>query len=1250
MLVDGTFPDLCSARWGGVNTADWGNDYAPTPYDKPITIKVAWHFAQSIDLVNNFTATDDGIDGGDGIPSFQGMTGDSLARWATAKMNERIATGNQSFTIAEALNQNLEVLPFNVRFEVVSIDYPQLTDTISPCDSQIQEYYPGALLTDDAMHVLVHSSGTTIDSIPFYEWETLEDTCVGPAYFQEIDNCGFTGSASYGTNRVNIHNFWYHYKYFAAQTQNYSDCGSMQSTSPEDWLEWRVSELATLLWHEIGHALRLRHVYHHGQGYITISNGALVWNPPFSNYLLDSLITDFCSDTPTPDTVLTVFNGFHPQDGDTSGGYDCSACWSTYTDNQPNDDPPLEYVCSNNLMDYCRDTDYGVSLTPQQLGRMFRSVYEEQFDIIKQDYCEVDTACNLVINPFETVEWRSAKIVRGNLIIRSNAELTVRNHVYMPLDGRVIVEPGGKLIVEEGCFTTKCDGLWIGIEVWGDASQPQIASQQGTLELKDAVIENAHTGIWVRENDELCDYVQGSGGGIVHAESSTIRNCYIGAEYAPYHWTNAFGDSTRNVGYFEDVTFIQTRPLNGDILFKSHIILNEIVKIPFRGCTFTDMVANDSTYQSYYGDDGIENMGTGIDARTSSFEVRQWCSGTPGTDGTCSGGSWQSSVFSNLRFGIHASDEFGTSSFKVNDATFEGNAIGILAEGIYNGPSIMYNTFELKPLPVNNTGLNQGWTLAGVQMEETQGFEIEENTFLGLPNGDIGNEQLIGAAFVDTDTLVANECYLNTFDALYAGAFAQGRNGGFNDGPLPGLQFICNTFGSNVDNSFGDIVLANNAAVNVEQGVPQTDAVAGNKFSHLCPGMNEPSDIVLGIDALGIAYYFGDESPDEEPICKSDLVNNILDEQSENPCLPDGSLTHSKQELLNEIDDLEDILADTEAIYRGLLDCGNRQVAVDAVNDPSLSSLEVRNALLNCSPYVSDSLFQLTFDRIPALSPWHMAQVLLANSPLSLRVKQMMLNSGLSSYYQQLVLNGQNGGPTHKSILEADMSSLQLKLDRARQDYKRLSYLHGDSLKWDEVIVRLEAEGAPVRAKIGANYFAKETMTADSLMGSLPTSTTKDKALKAITETLLDTAHCPRFTVQQENILRTLAADPTAEGRSMARAALRRTTGEVYQTPLLLPTSKRATRSELLFEEESLFKVVPNPAQNEALVSFAPPGEGVNVVLTVSDMNGRLLKSYNNLNNGYQLLELNDLSSGFYIVLLSFDGVQVSSQKMIVNK
>ncbi len=35
---------------GGVSTTDWGNDYVPTPYDKPITIKLAWHFGQYVSV------------------------------------------------------------------------------------------------------------------------------------------------------------------------------------------------------------------------------------------------------------------------------------------------------------------------------------------------------------------------------------------------------------------------------------------------------------------------------------------------------------------------------------------------------------------------------------------------------------------------------------------------------------------------------------------------------------------------------------------------------------------------------------------------------------------------------------------------------------------------------------------------------------------------------------------------------------------------------------------------------------------------------------------------------------------------------------------------------------------------------------------------------------------------------------------------------------------------------------------------
>ncbi len=46
----------------------------------------------------------------------------------------------------------------------------------------------------------------------------------------------------------------------------------------------------------------------------------------------------------------------------------------------------------------------------------------------------------------------------------------------------------------------------------------------------------------------------------------------------------------------------------------------------------------------------------------------------------------------------------------------------------------------------------------------------------------------------------------------------------------------------------------------------------------------------------------------------------------------------------------------------------------------------------------------------------------------------------------------------------------------------------------------------------------------------------------------------------------------------------------------------------------------------------------------------RLLQEYNNVNNGIQLVSLNDLPSGMYLMLLSFDGIQVETHKLVVSK
>ena len=68
--------------------------------------------------------------------------------------------------------------------------------------------------------------------------------------------------------------------------------------------------------------------------------------------------------------------------------------------------------------------------------------------------------------------------------------------------------------------------------------------------------------------------------------------------------------------------------------------------------------------------------------------------------------------------------------------------------------------------------------------------------------------------------------------------------------------------------------------------------------------------------------------------------------------------------------------------------------------------------MIACIPDLSDEAFKAAFERSPAMDEWHIAQVLLLNSPLKPSVLDMMNVYGLDPFYRELVLDGQNGGWT----------------------------------------------------------------------------------------------------------------------------------------------------------------------------------------------------------------------------------------------
>ena len=81
--------------------------------------------------------------------------------------------------------------------------------------------------------------------------------------------------------------------------------------------------------------------------------------------------------------------------------------------------------------------------------------------------------------------WSSNSYRGGVVVIDSLATLTITGTLYCTSSARLIVRPGGKLVVDGGRLTSACPGeMWQGVEVVGDRTKRQLAQFQGKVELR----------------------------------------------------------------------------------------------------------------------------------------------------------------------------------------------------------------------------------------------------------------------------------------------------------------------------------------------------------------------------------------------------------------------------------------------------------------------------------------------------------------------------------------------------------------------------------------------------------------------------------------------------------------------------------------------------------------------------------------------------------------------------------------------
>lgn len=174
------------------------------------------------------------------------------------------------------------------------------------------------------------------------------------------------------------------------------------------------------------------------------------------------------------------------------------------------------------------------------------------------------------------VEFDKDKFISGDLFIKNGGRLTILSSISFGSNSRIIVERGGKLILDGGTLTS-CADTWEGVivEGFGSSISQDLA---GLVELKNnATIENAKIAI-------SCDPIHilwpnfDFYGGLIKAENSTISNCNKGIAFMKYGVNDIEDDS-----YFTNVTFTGCK--NGVTLWANN-------GVEFTNCTFSNILEN----------------------------------------------------------------------------------------------------------------------------------------------------------------------------------------------------------------------------------------------------------------------------------------------------------------------------------------------------------------------------------------------------------------------------------------------------------------------------------------------------------------------------------------------------------------------------------------------------------------------------------------------------------------------------------
>ena len=878
------------------------------------------------------------------------------------------------------------------------------------------------------------------------------------------------------------------------------------------------------------------------------------------------------------------------------------------------------------------------------------------------------TISNLQING--AVTWNGFnKKVNGQIIVPQGTSLNIVSSVlqFINMNSGIIVEPGGKLIIDNSVLTNlegNCsDGMWQGIEVWGDSDAHQYLIngeyQQGYVELKNgATIENAVCALELWNPGYMT-----STGGIVSAANAVFRN-NAKAVHA-LHYSNHNPISGRETDYnavFTRCEFVVDDDYLGgeDNVFYTHIDLDHVRGFKFRACDFSLETSSDN----------ISHRANGIAGKEAGFSVIGICNNS--TEYPCT--LFKPSTFSGFFAAINAVSNGSKSApaITVSRSDFSNNDFGVYMRKLSNS-TIVFCNFDVKR--------QDDWSCgAGIFSDDVFNFIIEENT---LKKENDFNGDAYG--IIIKNSRGQNQIYRNTLNNLYCGNLAQGINTvQGNSLNYLGLEYRCNT---NRGNDIDFYVLKENGVVSGIQSLQgSSTAAAGNTFSRNGYHFYNGGDHTVSY-YYDCTHAFNNETPliynDNKfvpiPTKQSDgCPSNYLGEDE-----PVSFVLPPIERQQRERDYREAYTAynSLKAVYDSRVDGGNTSRMLSDIASASSSDMwTLRSRLLGASPYLSGDVLLATSDRDDVFNESVLFEILMSNPDElkndtlmnHLRLKDNPLPQYMTDILSRLAVDTT---ATLKTLMQNTMSELRSKYSRAAGDIVR-SLVNDTVLNIGELRGWLgNMEDIHADRDIIATYIDEGNFTdALALANMLPTlygltgaNLAEHNDYVDLLELYRDIYSDGRNTMQlnesETAMVEHIADYGSGYSQIMAQAVLGETDWEdyldnVFECPTVtLPRNSGSQTYGSYFDDGDIslavgmnFTVSPNPATTWASVDYILPNDATKASLdVVNSFSEKVMSVEVSNNSGQEVLDLRNLATGVYILILRC-GEYVQMNKLIVTQ